>query len=51
MAERLNMLQKEAKKAEETVSSYTKNLEEFNKIIREKGLKYGPAVEPENMYR
>ena len=45
------MLQKEAKKAEETLSLYKKNLEEFNEIIREKGLKYGPAVEPENMYR
>ena len=45
------MLQKEAKKAEDSVSQYKKNLEEFNEIIREKGLKYGPAVEPENMYR
>ena len=43
------MLQTEAIKAEKSVSEYKKNLEEFNENLRQKGLKYGPAVEPENI--
>ena len=43
------MLQNEAIKAENSVISYKKNLENLNERLRQKGLKYGPAVEPENI--
>ena len=49
LAARLNMLQNEAIKAENSVISYKKNLENLNERLRQKGLKYGPAVEPENI--